>query len=346
MRVPKAYIIVLNWNGWRDTIECLESVFRLRYPDFRVVVCDNGSADGSIEQIKAWARGEISVGARNEDLAHLTVPPVPKPIPFEELSAESESKDSRSSSARLILIQTGSNLGFAGGNNVGLRYALAQESCDFFWLLNNDTVVDPNALSALVERMQQRPDVGMCGSTLLYYENPRLVQALGGSVYNRWIARGGHIGLGRNSDDLPSCDAVESRMKYVQGASMLVRREFLEQIGLMSEAYFLYFDEIDWATRARGKYSLAYASQSVVYHKEGSAIGTSVDRAKRSTYSDYYAARSRMLFTKRYFPLACLGVAAMLLGGSLFRYSAGNNSNARAILRGLRDSLKGARRGQ
>jgi len=121
----------------------------------------------------------------------------------------------------------------------------------------------------------------------------------------------------------------------------LVRRPFLEQIGLMSENYFLYFEEIDWATRARGKYSLAYAPRSVVYHKEGRSIGTSVDRAKRSSSSCYYLARSGMLFTKRYFPLACLGVGVTLFEESLLLCSAGNKPAAKGVLRGLRDSLMG-----
>jgi hypothetical protein len=344
--MPNVYIIILNWNGYRDTMECLESVFRLRYPDFRVVVCDNASTDGSIERIKAWARGEIAASVRNQDLAFLTVPPVPKPIPFKEISVGRESESSDSLSPRLILIRTGGNLGFAGGNNVGLRYALAQQNCDYAWLLNNDTVVDPNALSALAQRMQQRPDAAMCGSTLLYYDNPRLIQALGGRVYNRWTGRGTNIGFRQNSDARPDCGVIESRMNLVMGASMLVRRPFLEQIGLMNEAYFLFFEEIDWAARARGKYSLAYAPQSVVYHREGSTIGSVVDKARRSTACYYYSSRSCMLFTKQYFPLACLSVAVARLGMCLSRYSKGDKSGARAIFCGLSDSLRVGRRRQ
>lgn len=329
----------MNWNGWRDTIECLESVFRLRNTDFTVLVCDNASTDGSLEKIKAWARGELSASVCNQDLAFLTIPPVPKPISFDEITSTPRSGSPDGLSARLILIQTGCNLGFAGGNNVGLRYALAQKNSDLFWLLNNDTVVDPNALLSLVQRMQQRPDAGMCGSTLLYYDHPRIVQALGGSIYNQWTARGGHIGLGQNSDDLPNCDTVERQMKYVVGASMIVSRVFLEQIGLMSEAYFLYSEEIDWATRARGRFSLAYAPLSIVYHKEGGSIGTSANRRERSSTSDYYSARSRMLYTRKYFPGALFLVVVALLGGSLLRCVARNKPGSKALLRALRDSL-------
>lgn len=338
--MPVVYILLLNTNCWRDTIECLESVFRLRYPNFVVLVCDNASTDGSIEQIKAWARGEIVAGVRNPQLGFLTTPAVRKPIPFAELQPDRAGVSTDGSSPRLVLLPTGGNLGFAGGNNVGLRYALADKNCEFSWLLNNDTVVEPGALSALVQRMQQRPDAGICGSTLLYYDRPKMVQALGGSVFHPWIARGGHIGFGQKSDSVPGAETVEKRMKYVMGASMLVRRQFLEEIGLMNDEYFLYFDEIDWATRARGRYALAYAPQSVVYHKEGATIGSSTDRSKRSAASEYYAARSRMLYTKRYVPQAIPLVAAALVAGGLFRYAKGNNAGANAIMRGLYNAIK------
>jgi len=338
-RMPKVYIVIVNWNGWRDTIECLESLFRLRFSDFRVVVCDNASSDGSIEKIMSWARGALAAAARNNDLAHLTFPPVPKPIPFIQVSSDLETKCIHGDDAPLALIQAGSNLGFAGANNLGLRFAQAQNDCDFAWLLNNDTVAEPGALEALVTRMQQRPDAGICGSTLLYYDNPGCVQALGGSVYNQWTGRGGHIGLGRSRENLPSCREVEKRMKYVIGASMLIRAEFLREIGLMSEEYFLYFEEIDWAVRARHRYSLAYAPESVVYHKEGASIGTALIRAKRSRAAEYYAARSCMLFTGKHFPFARVSVAIALIARSLYRFAAGNNANGKAVLSGIRDSM-------
>jgi GT2 family glycosyltransferase len=99
--------------------------------------------------------------------------------------------------------------------------------------------------------MAARPDAGICGSTLLYYDDPSKVQAWGGSVYNRWVARGGNIGSCASTTPLPNAEEVEKKMGYVIGASMLVRRQFLEEIGLMEEGYFLTFEEIDWATRAK-----------------------------------------------------------------------------------------------
>ena len=332
------YIILVNWNGWRDTIECLESVFRLSSPAFRVIVCDNDSEDGSLERIADWAGGRLEAGCSNPDLRHLSSPPCPKPIPLLQITP-SDLPVSATRNEKLVLISTGANLGFAGGNNVGMRFALAAGDVEYVWLLNNDTVVDPAALTALIGTMVQEPRAGICGSTLLYYDRPGVVQAMGGSVYNLWTARGGHIGLGTRWHGSPSHESAEGRMNYVVGASMLVRRQFLVEIGFMNESYFLYFEEIDWALRARGRFSLAYAPQSIVYHKEGRSIGTSVFRTRRSPKSEYFAARSALLLTKQHSLLALPIVAFALLSRSVLRLVAGNVEAAAAIVRGLRDSI-------
>lgn len=338
--LPRVYIILVNWNGWQDTIECLESVFRLRYTNYFVIVCDNGSTDGSLQRIMRWAEGEISATARNRDLAHLTEPPVPKPIPFLNIPAGDEAEGIDLTSTRLILIANGANLGFAGGNNVGIRLALDSGGADYVWLLNNDTVVDPGALSSLVAEMQQRPDVGLCGSTLLYYHSPRTVQALGGSVYNRWTARAGHIEHGLDINDAPTKVNVERRMKYIVGASTMVSRLFLEQIGLLDERYFLYFEEIDWATRARGRFTLGYCPESIVFHKEGASIGTSDIKGKqRSELSERFASRNRILFTRTHYPAALATVVSAMLVSALHRLLTGRIRNLAMLLRGMGSGL-------
>jgi len=328
---------VLNWNGWRDTIECLESVLRLDYPDYKVIVCDNASSDGSLDHIRSWARGELAAESRNPALASLVTPPIPKPVPLVELP-DHAAKISDVRDARLVLIQTGANLGFAGGNNVGLRYALAQGNCDFAWLLNNDTVVQPGALSQLVQRMQERPDAGICGSTLLYYDDPSKLQACGGSVYNKWMARGGHIGKLTSATQLPEAQEVERKMAYVVGASMLVRRSFLEQIGLMDERYFLYFEELDWATRAKGLFPLAYCPSSAVYHKEGQSIGS--HRSHLSTMSEFYITRNRIFFTRRYHPYVLGSVLAGIFMSAVSRSMELRWGNVWAQVRGVIEGFR------
>jgi hypothetical protein len=315
-RAARVYVVILNWNGWKDTVECLESVFRSDYPNFRVVVCDNGSTDDSMANIKSWAEGRLDVATpRDHPLRHLTMPPLRKPVEYVEYdraAAEAGGK-ANESDVPLVLIHTGGNLGFAGGNNVGLRYALALRDFEYAWLLNNDTIVEPNALGLMVDRMRKMPEAGMCGSTLLYYYAPDKVQALGGATYNKWLSTMSHIGAFTQAKGRIDTCAVESRMSYVIGASMLVSKAFVDEIGLMSEEYFLYFEEIDWATRAVGKFGISYA-EGTVYHKEGASTGAT-DRkiTAKSELSEWYAIRNRIKFTRKHFPL-CLPTVYLGIG--------------------------------
>jgi len=304
--VPRVYIVLLNWNGWGDTIECLECLLRLQYPDYRVVVCDNGSEDGSIDRIRDWADGRLDVRVSpGMDARCLSFPPVGKPIPyFEYERAAAEAGGRTGVDAPLVLIRTGGNLGFAGGTNVGLRYGLAKGDLDYAWILNNDTASLPDSLGALVRRMEQDPGVGFCGSTILRYAAPGRIQALGGAAYNKWIGSNRHLGLSLKYPLVVDETEIEKRMRYVIGASMLVSRRLLGEIGLMCEDYFLYFEELDWATRAKGKFSLAFASRSVVFHKEGGTIGTKSDPMEKSFLSDYYSLRNRLVFTRKHHPVA------------------------------------------
>ncbi|WP_242656389.1 glycosyltransferase [Desulfofundulus thermosubterraneus] len=171
--MPSVFIIILNYNGWQDTVECLESVQRLTYPNYRIVVIDNGSTDGSMEKIKAWAAGELRVESK-----FFTYDPSTKPVRWieydrvtaeagglPELEAEIEALPPN---RRMVLIQTGANLGYAGGNNVGIRYSINSVS-DYIWLLNNDTVVHKSALKTMVDIAEKVLRIGIVGSKILYY---------------------------------------------------------------------------------------------------------------------------------------------------------------------------------
>lgn len=303
----RVYILLLNWNGWKDTIECLESVFRNNYLNYRVVICDNDSQDNSLAHIKSWADQHNGTAASDNGIVgELATPPDWKPIPYAEYDrVTAEKGGDLEVEPPLVLIQTGRNLGFAGGNNVGLRYALTRGDATYVWLLNNDTVIQQDSLTWMVEKFKKTPGLGICGSTLLYYHNPSLVQALGGATYNRWFGIPKHIGSMRLARNPIDEKAVERKMAYVVGASMLVSTRFLRDIGLMNELYFLYYEEIDWATRSKGKFSLGYASRSVVLHKEGASIGSKLSQSQEARYrSEYFLVRNRIAFTSRFFPKA------------------------------------------
>lgn len=312
--MSKVLIILVNWNGWRDTLECLASLRKLTGTQYRVVVCDNGSADDSVQQITAWAKVQRLTWAQ-----------------YDCNAAEQGGK--RSVDPWLTVIRSDENLGFAGGNNVGLRYGLARAGFDYFWLLNNDTVVKPDSLTYLVERMRQDPEIGICGSTILNYTKRDKILALGGGRYISWLGVPWHHGrVYRYAPDINQKRA-ETRMNYVEGASMLVSRSFLEQIGLMNEEYFLYFEELDWTLRSRGRFRLGYAPASIVYHKVGTSIGTSSNPARKSLVCDYYTIRNRIRFTRQHYPLALITVYSVLLLEALVRILCGKPDSAAMIIR-------------
>jgi GT2 family glycosyltransferase len=316
----RVYVVVVNWNGWADTLECLESLFRTDHPEYRVLVCDNASTDGSLERIQAWAAGRLEAPVSPDSpLRRLSSPPVPKPVACAVHDARlGDGPVTVGEGTRLELLAAPSNLGFAGGNNTALRLALSRDDFEYAWLLNNDTVVEPDALVRLLARMRARPEAGMCGSTLRFYEPPHDVQAYGGATYNRWLAVPRNVTrLGRGEDPAD----VESRLDYAMGASLLVSKAFLRDVGLMSEDYFLFFEELDWATRARGRYGLAYAPDSLVFHKGG--LSTGLSRTRASPLAEYYMNRSRLVYARRHTPWALPSVFlwhVLAMGNSIVRW--------------------------
>lgn len=328
-------ILLVNWNGWADTLECLESLFRLDGNNWRILVCDNGSVDGSLDHIKAWADGRLDVWL-SPDNPHrsLNCPPVAKRIPYVTYTRQdAEAGGDPTDDSVLVLIDNLENLGFAGGNNVGLRYLMARDNYDYVWLLNNDTVVDSDALDTLAKRMAEKPDAGMCGSTLLRYHSPERVQVCGGAYHCSWIGLPWHFGQLCKRDNLTASAVVEKFSDYIVGASLFVSREFIETVGLISEDYYLYYEELDWAIRAKGKFALAYASDSFVYHKVGASIGTSSDPRKKSATCDYYSIRNRIRITRRYFPYAIVTVYIGLFCAALTRMACGQWQRAAMIAR-------------
>ena len=293
---PKVAVVLLNWNGWCDTIACLDSLLPTLPNGSRVIVCDNGSQDDSMAHIRDWANG---ADKNLMQPAFVTTHAV-RPLLWSEYDRGQAEEGGGTDDPSLVLINTGGNLGFAGGNNVGIRYALAHDY-DFIWLLNNDTVVNASSLDALLSRMQADSNIGICGSTLAYFDAPNTVQALGGSRFDFKRGIGVHLGLGEQLSAPRDQNMIEQSLDYVVGASMMVSRAFLKDVGLMCEDYFLYFEEIDWAMRAKGKFTLAWAPDSVVLHKEGASIGSS-HRSRPSATSLRYLYRNRLRFTRRHTP--------------------------------------------
>ena len=334
---PQVCVAIVNWNGWHHTIECLESLARQGYGSYQIVVCDNGSRDRSVERIQTWAEGKLE--ARSEGgavVSGLVSPSVAKPISsitYDRSTAE-KGGVKEGGECRLVIVRLDRNYGFAGANNVALRYALSRPGFDYFWLLNNDTVVHPNAMAELVNVMRSNRSIGMCGSTLLDYDTPTRVQAAGGCVYSRWLGTGFKRMAHANYSEVRLQLEHIGGADYVVGASMMVSRAFVEEVGLMDESYFLYFEEVDWARRAKKRFAIGYAPGSIVYHKLGATIGRKHGVSLRKQFrSEYYFVRNRLRYTARHFPYAMPTVCLAILGSNLWRIISGQTREAAVLMR-------------
>jgi GT2 family glycosyltransferase len=269
---PSVYAVVLNWNGRRDTINCLNALKQSTYANLNIIVVDNGSTDDSVEQIRR------------------TYPSV-------------------------ILLETGQNLGFAGGNNPGIRYAM-QQMPDFVWLLNNDTEPEPDALTHMVRRAERDPKIGSVGSVLMSADRTHIL-AWGGGRVNRWVGYTQHA-TGPKHDRW---------FDYITAASMLVPCKTFEHIGLLDDRYFLYWEDTEFGFRLRKNgWKLAVASESCVIHKENGSTGG--DRAVLTRYSTI----SAMRFLSDYSPVSRFSAFTFLIIRLAQRLFTGRLGEIRAVM--------------
>ena len=240
-------------------------------------------------------------------------------------------------SAFITLVRSPANLGFAGANNIGIVHALNDAACTHVWLLNNDTVTDPNAGRVLHAFSDAHPDVGIVAATLLYYHLPDKIQATG-SHYSPLRVNGYPINQLVPRDTKLDVREVEARLTYLPGASMLVTRRFLETVGLMNEAYFLYFEELDWAVRSRGKFLQRWEPRAIVYHKEGRSIGTS-SISRPSDRSLFFMTRSLLWFYRQHYPVL-FPIALVRTLVRVTKYALkGDRNAARSLLAAVREGV-------
>lgn len=280
---PCLWIVIVNYRTAELTLGCLRSLAP-QVGDLgggRVVVVDNASGDGSETRL-----------------------------------ADAIRREGWSDWARLL--PQARNGGFAFGNNAGIRAALGGwEGADLVWLLNPDTVVRPGTLRQLLEAMAGHPEAGIVGSGL---ENARGGRECSAHRFPSPLgelegtARTGPVSrlLERHAVSFPPRDEAHA-CDWVSGASMLIRREVLEQVGPMDEGYFLYFEEVDYCCRAReAGWTVWYAPQARVLHLEGAATGIAAGSRRRAAY--WYDSRRRF-FTRRYGRLGLLAADALWAAG-------------------------------
>lgn len=229
MQNHSIFIVVLNWNNYEDTAECLSSLQRLTYENYQIVLVDNASTDGSIEKLQ------------NE---------------FPDVH----------------VIINKENLGFAAGCNVGIKYSL-EKGADAVLLINNDAVLEPEALEPAVKALFSREDIGIVGGKIKQYYNPSYIETIGVKhiIWPLLVTRS----VGAGEEDKGQFDMKDKR-KCVSGALMLVKRRVFETIGLLPEEYFFSCEDIDFCLQAGKKgFQIMYEPNFVAYHKGGRSSGKS-----------------------------------------------------------------------
>jgi len=249
---PKVSIIILNWNRAEDTIKCFESFPKLQYPNYELIVVDNGSTDDSVKRIKAQ---------------------------FSDIT----------------LIEAVKNLGYTGGNNAGIKYAIDNKA-EYILIVNNDTeVVNLTFLQEMVDKMEEKPLIGIMGPKVL---NP------GGHVQDTILFAPTLLNCVKESLGLrlgtkkPKDYSIPQQVEAVSGVCWLIRRKVIEDIGLLDEDYFMYAEEQDYCYRAQkaGWKIMYYPVESIMHYKE------SDDKNNERNYRQYiYARRNLVLFLHKHF---------------------------------------------
>jgi len=193
--LPRVSIIILNYNGWKDTIECLESLYKITYPNYDVIVVDNGSNDDSVRKIKEYAKGKIKI-----DSKFFKYDPRNKPVKVFEIY-ENEAKQGKfsktryerlSPNRRMILIKNENNYGFTGGNNIGINFASKAFYPEYVLLLNNDTVATKSLVETLVSEAK-REHYMITQPKIIHYDDLTLSNAGGTLTYSVGLSREGVV---------------------------------------------------------------------------------------------------------------------------------------------------------
>lgn len=294
-------IVIVNWNGWEDTVRCIAACGHLEGFEGAVLVVDNGSTDGSFDQLVAWCRGEFDVPSTSSDtqiaaLEQRPAIPLNLVVAGEAMKVAERIRCDGLVSRGLYIVRSEDNRGFGGGNNVGLRLAILDPGCQLFWLLNSDAIPESDALKALESVCLPISQPFVFGSVLLNYNEPLTVQALGSSV-SFLTLKTTHLLANAALNVLDSYDAVQPIGAPI-GAAMMINRSYIERFGMFDERMFLYYEEQDFVSRLPDRKSFV-CTRSRVYHKGGQSGNKWVSVAARSVKADYEFLKSRAILARK-----------------------------------------------
>lgn len=245
---PLVAIVLVNWNSYRDTLECVDSIKESTYQNLKIIIVDNGSVDASVQRL-----------------------------------------EERSNEYQLIL--SAENTGFTGGNNFGITCAMSM-GADYILLLNNDTLIENSAIEKLVISGQGDTSVGVVTPKILFHPDRHLIWSAGTS-FNRETLMG--LNLGYKLEDCPEYNRP-AYLDYAVGCALLIRRDVIKTVGMLTEDYFATWEDVDYGLRVnRGGYKILYEPTAVVWHKESVSAGG----ADNPQYV-YYQTRSAFVFQYRW----------------------------------------------
>lgn len=324
---PVLYALVLNWNGWRVTLRCLESLLRMQSPlPLRILVWDNGSNDGSVEKIQAWARGELAADTQMPAaLQPCVLPPWPKPVDLQVLDEHS----TETLRAPLILVRGAQNLGYAGGNNAALRLALRQHDCALLWVLNNDVLVAADCAAELCRAHAQDRHDRPIGSVIYDFDHPERLQAWAGQrLGHGWLVAPRHA-------------REHQRLDFLIGASLLVSRARAQALGFFNEDYFLNAEDLEYTYHYGREFRRAHPGEEPflvagrIWHQE------SATQAQRRERQAYYFTRNLLYAARRISLGHALTTFVYGCARSLLNLLRGRPALARGTARGLLHYLRG-----
>ncbi len=332
-------IVILQHGRWRDTIACLQSLApAVQHGDARVIVVDNASPDGSADHLITWIHG---AHAQTPRPVHDTVASHWWPLRgaasdwnMHHTSARAPAAPATGDgAASWTLIREDTNRGFAAGMNRGLTVALSDAAVDAVWLLNNDTVVAPDAVAAIRRALDAAPpETGQFGTTVCYYDRPTIIQSIGWCRWNAWLATSHRLHDGASTSQPLSREVREPG--YVYGASWILRTTALRDVGLLSEEGFLYGEELDWSCRATNRWRTMLIPEALVWHREGATIGAGLaNPSQRSELVDLCGISARLRLTHRFFPNRLPTVYSSVFGAVLNRMRRGDLHRAVQLAR-------------
>lgn len=299
--------MLLNWNGEKDTVECLESLREVEYPNFDIYIVDNKSSNDSVNYILNYLENSQFYSHDLVEKNDLT-------------------NYERNYENNIVFILNDNNAGFAGGNNVALNYIKENVFDGYVMLLNNDTIITNDLLIGLSKKFNESKDIGFVGAIHYYYHNKDKIQTVGG----------GNIDLVHGECMAVTTINAQDTFDFLTGSCVFMSCEVLRKVGLMNEEYFMYWEDVDWSTCARKLgYKLKISDIGCIYHKEGASI--------KSLSRIYYHTRNRILYMKRntigliYYKFMIYIVLYILKESSTNFIK--NRQYSFTLLRGLKDAL-------